>query len=57
MQSTLQACGMTGLECVLHQNIYGKVVQRPTDVHSFATGIGTTSLSATQDWLMQNVLQ
>jgi hypothetical protein len=57
MQSALAACCSTGLECVLHHNIYSKVVRRASDVHLFATGIGTTSLSAARDWLMQNVLQ
>lgn len=46
-----------GLSCNLHNNIYGGSIRRPASVHSFATGIGTTSVDATQNWLLDNVLK
>jgi hypothetical protein len=51
------ACGTTGLSCVLHNNIYNKLVNRPTAVHSLATGINTTSLEGSRDWLLSNMLR
>lgn len=57
LQATLQACGTTGLSCVLYNNIYQKVVNRATAVHPMATGIGTTSQTASRDWLMSNILR
>jgi hypothetical protein len=45
------------LSCALYNNIYGGSVKRPGSVHSFANGIGTTSLDLTRDWLLDNVLQ
>jgi hypothetical protein len=51
------ACGTTGLSCVLHNNIYNKIVNRAAAVHPLATGINTTSLEGTRDWLLANVLR
>jgi len=56
-QSATQACGTTGLECVLHTNVYNKVVRRASSIHPLATGINTTSLEGTRDWLLANVLK
>ena len=47
----------TRLSCALYNSIYGGSVKRPGSVHSFSTGIGTTSLDSTRDWLLDNVLQ
>ena len=55
--STVRACGTTGLSCVLYNNIYGTVVNRPSAVHSLATGLGTSSPESTRDWLMTNILR
>jgi hypothetical protein len=55
--ATRQACGTTGLECVLYNSIYNKLVNRAAAVHPFATGINTTSLTGTRDWLTANVLR
>ncbi len=35
---------------------YTGSVIRPENVHSFASGIGTTSTDQTRDWLLQNIL-
>ncbi len=51
------ACGTTGLSCVLYNNIYNKLVNRPSAVHPLATGINTTSLEGTRDWLLSNMLR
>jgi hypothetical protein len=45
------------LSCNLHQNIYGGAIKESGSVHSFATGIGSTSQDGTRDWLLNNVLQ
>jgi hypothetical protein len=55
--ATRQACGTTGLSCVLYNNIYNKLVNRAAAVHPLATGINTTSLTGTRDWLTANVLR
>ena len=57
VQGATTACGATGLECVLYNNIYKKVVNRPAAVHAMATGLGTTSQEMTREWLMTNVLR
>jgi hypothetical protein len=56
-QATLQACGTTGLSCILKTNIYNKLVNQPSAVHTLSTGIGTTSLDQTTAWLTRNVLK
>ena len=53
----MQACGTTGLSCVLYNSIYQKSVSRPGSVHSLATGLGTTDVAATRDWLMANIMR
>lgn len=45
------------LSCALYTNIYGRTVTRPSAAHGMATGINTTSLDATRDWLMANILR
>ena len=45
------------LSCAFYNNIYGGSIKRSGSVHSFSNGIGTTSTSATRDWIMNNVLQ
>jgi hypothetical protein len=42
---------------VLYTNVYNKLIKRPDAVHSLATGINTTSLESTRDWLLNNVLR
>lgn len=58
-QNVTKLCGAeaASLSCALYTNIYGREVTRPTAVHSMATGINTTSLGATRDWLMGNILK
>lgn len=55
MQQALAECNR--LSCNLHNNIYSGSTKRPGSVHSFATGIGSTSVDGTRDWLLSNVLQ
>lgn len=50
-------CGVTGLKCQLFNNIYAKSVQRTGAVHPLATGFGTTSQTASRDWLMENIMR
>jgi hypothetical protein len=45
------------LSCSFYNSIYGGAVKRSGSVHSFATGIGTTSVESTRNWIMANVLQ
>lgn len=45
------------LSCALYTNIYGRATTRPSAVHTLSTGINTTSVSATRDWLMANILK
>ena len=55
MQAALGECNR--LSCSLRNNIYKGVVRQGDSVHPLATGIGNTSVTATRDWIMQNVLQ
>jgi hypothetical protein len=45
------------LSCSLYTNIFDRAVTRGAAVHSLATGINTTSLSGTRDWLLSNILR
>lgn len=56
MQDILTTCGFDKLSCALDSNIFSGSIILSGQVHSLATGIGNTSLDATRDWLMRNVL-
>ena len=45
------------LSCALYTNIYNRATTRPFAAHTLSTGINTTSVSATRDWLMANILK
>lgn len=45
------------LSCAFYSSIYGGSIKRSGSVHSFADGIGTTSVDSTRNWIMANVLQ
>jgi hypothetical protein len=45
------------LSCALYTNIYNRATTRAAAVHTLSTGINTTSVSATRDWLMANILK
>lgn len=55
-QATLGQCG-DSLSCNLRNSIYGGTLRQPANAHPLATGIGTTSVDSTRDWLLTNVLQ
>eukprot|EP00961_Rhodomonas_salina_P052201 700876-Rhodomonas_salina.1 len=41
--------------CAIRRNIYRRQVVEDSVTHSLATGVGTTDLTATTDWLQRNV--
>lgn len=55
-QDVLDACGYDKLSCSLESNIFAGGVIQSGQIHSLSTGIGTTSVTSTRDWLMQNIL-
>ena len=59
MQNVTSLCNAETavLSCALYTNIYNRGVTRPSAVHTLSTGINTTSVSATRDWLMANILK
>jgi hypothetical protein len=58
-ESVSQLCNPStaALSCALYTNIYNRGVSRAGAVHPLATGLGTTSTTATRDWLTQNILR
>lgn len=46
-----------GLSCSLRNCIYGGTLRQAAEAHPLATGIGTTSETATRDWLLANILK
>jgi hypothetical protein len=56
VQDILTTCGFDKLSCALDSNIFAGSVVLSGQVHSMATGIGNSSLEATRDWLMRNIL-
>ena len=59
MQNVTSLCNADTavLSCALYTNIYNRGVTRPSAVHTLSTGINTTSVSATREWLMANILK
>lgn len=55
----MQQCAANSgtISCSLYTNIFNRAVTRGSAVHSLATGISTTSLTGTRDWLLSNILQ
>ncbi len=59
VQAVMQSCAADSgtISCSLYTNIYNRAVTRGAAVHPLATGINTTSLTGTRDWLLSNILQ